>query len=240
MAIDKSFIDRVTELAAVDIKDIDGRKFSTKSLHAISDPQVECVGMHTLTGLVDFIPTIDRGGNSGLILHVRDYNHVAVISKVFGAFKDRDTHAAAKAYELKHRFDQHMPVEEFVVYLQAMFVQDDTTAAIMKIVGNLSQGSELNAADDGMTQRVTARVGVTKVETVPLPNPVTLRPYRTFADVQQPESKFILRIKADKERGPQCALFEADGGAWKNTAIATIKAWLVGATSGISGVSIVA
>jgi len=238
MTIDKSFIDRVAELAAVEVKDIGGRSFATKTLHLVEDPEVAKINMHTLTGLVDFIPTIAEGGQ--LIVHVEDYNMVYIRSEVFGPNKQRESHALAKSYDLKHKFDQHMPVEEFVVYLQAMFVQDETTAAIMKIVGNLSQGSELNAADDGMTQRVTAKVGVTKVEQVPLPNPVTLRPYRTFADVQQPESKFILRIKGDKDRGPQCALYEADGGAWRNTAIATIKAWLVGATARMTGIHIVA
>lgn len=122
-----------------------------------------------------------------------------------------------------------------------MFVKDETTASIMKIVGNLTQGSELNVADDGVTQRATARAGVTRVETVPLPNPVSLRPYRTFADIEQPESKFILRIKAGKDgSGPTCALYEADGGAWMNTAIATIKAWLAGAVKDMPMVRVIA
>jgi hypothetical protein len=109
-----------------------------------------------------------------------------------------------------------------------MFVPDATTADIMRIVGNLTQGGETQHTDDGMTQRVTARAGVARVEQVDLPNPVELRPYRTFMDIEQPASKFVLRIKADKDSGPKCALFEADGGAWKNTAIATIRKWLSG------------
>ena len=119
-----------------------------------------------------------------------------------------------------------MPAEEFIVYLQSMFVQDETTAKIMRIVGNLTQGTEMNVSDDGVTQRVTARAGVARVEVVDLPNPVTLRPFRTFMDIAQPASLFVLRIKADKDDGPICALYEADGGSWKNDAIATIKAYL--------------
>lgn len=108
----------------------------------------------------------------------------------------------------------------------------------MKIVGNLSQGTEANFADDGMTQQVMAKAGVARVAMVSLPNPVELRPFRTFADIGQPASKFVLRIKADKDHGPRCALFEADGGAWKNTAIATIKAWLT--ENGPEGIKIIA
>ena len=82
-------------------------------------------------------------------------------------------------------------------------------------------------ADDGITQRVTAKAGVARVAVVDLPNPVELYPYRTFLDVEQPASKFVLRIKADKDEGPRCALFEADGGAWRATAVETIKSYMV-------------
>ena len=51
-----------------------------------------------------------------------------------------------------------------------------------------------------------------------------LRPYRTFTEVVQPASDFIFRMKED--RGITCALFEADGGAWKNAAMKNIKEYL--------------
>jgi hypothetical protein len=40
--------------------------------------------------------------------------------------------------------------------------------------------------------------------------------------VEQPESKFVLRIKD----GPQIALFEADGGEWRLAAMLRIKKFL--------------
>ena len=51
-----------------------------------------------------------------------------------------------------------------------------------------------------------------------------LKPYRTFTEVEQPESDFIFRMK---DMGSVCcALFEADGGAWRNVAMHNIKAYL--------------
>ena len=35
------------------------------------------------------------------------------------------------------------------------------------------------------------------------------------------------RTKAGKDEGPRCALFEADGGAWRATAVETIKSYMV-------------
>ncbi|NQK92942.1 hypothetical protein HO498_01330 [Streptococcus suis] len=54
------------------------------------------------------------------------------------------------------------------------------------------------------------------------PNPVTLRPYRTFAEVEQPASQFIYRI----DKAGYMALFEADGGKWKLDAINNIATYL--------------
>ncbi|MEB9782308.1 hypothetical protein P4K16_30685, partial [Bacillus cereus] len=53
-------------------------------------------------------------------------------------------------------------------------------------------------------------------------NPVQLSPYRTFVEVEQPESKFVFRMR----EGARCGLFEADGGAWKLEAMNNIKEYL--------------
>ena len=59
---------------------------------------------------------------------------------------------------------------------------------------------------------------------VPVPNPVALVPFRTFIEVEQPESKFVFRVKD----GPQMGLFEADGGEWRLAAMLRIKEYLEG------------
>lgn len=60
-----------------------------------------------------------------------------------------------------------------------------------------------------------------------MPNPVYLAPYRTFREVTQPLSPFVLRMKQGREGGlPTVALFEADGGKWKLDAIAFIRDFL--------------
>ena len=52
---------------------------------------------------------------------------------------------------------------------------------------------------------------------------MTLAPYRTFPDVAQPESTFILRMKGGSEhQAPTAALFEADGGKWALMAVERI------------------
>ena len=50
---------------------------------------------------------------------------------------------------------------------------------------------------------------------------MTLRPYRTFQEVEQPASQFLIRVN---ERGIQ--FVEADGGMWKLHARQTVQAFL--------------
>ena len=100
---------------------------------------------------------------------------------------------------------------------------------MLSILGNITHEAEIRVEDDGVTQSVTARAGIARVAQVDLPNPVTLQPYRTFVEVEQPESQFVLRIKADPENKLEpikCALFPADGNRWKAVAAQNIKEWL--------------
>lgn len=76
--------------------------------------------------------------------------------------------------------------------------------------------------DDGVTQKVTTRSGVSLSRTSKVPNPITLRPFRTFSEVEQPESAFVFRIKAE-ESGVKAALFAADVEAWRHDAILKIR-----------------
>ena len=225
--LDASFIEKVNDLAKVEKIEVAGRPYTTKQIHPVMEPTVTPLALHTLTGVVDFCADFFADmGAAPFACHVVSDQQVDVISRPYGPFNQRDKYATSSPFKLEHRFDRYMPVEDFVIYLQSMFVQDETALQILKVVGNLTQGSETNVADDGITQRVTAKAGVARVAVVDLPNPVTLRPYRTFPDVEQPASKFVLRIKADKDDGPRCALYEADGGAWRTWAVATIKEFL--------------
>ena len=72
-----------------------------------------------------------------------------------------------------------------------------------------------------------------------IPSPVTLKPYRTFTEVEQPESQFVFRMKEDKYDGVQCALFEADGGAWKLHAMESIQEYLEEQLKGVDGFTII-
>ncbi|HRT84379.1 MAG TPA: hypothetical protein P5523_07040 [Bacteroidales bacterium] len=134
----------------------------------------------------------------------------------------REVYMTAEAFAPKFNFYQFYDVESFIIAMQSCFVQNEDSDRILRIVGNIREEAVKQTGDNGISQMVTAKTGIATVEEVKVPNPVILAPYRIFREIEQPESKFVFRM----QMGPRCALFEADGGAWRLNAMARIKEWL--------------
>lgn len=232
--LDAEFINRILDISRPEIINNGERNLSTGKLYPVLEPQADRILVHTLTGLLDFYPTIDT---PDAMVIIEDFNKVSIVSELFGAERQRESYISAEAFKVDHRFGQQMDQEEFIVYLQSRFVPDNTTATILKIVGNLRSEASGHFSDDGISQTVSTKTGIARVENIELPNPVELRPFRTFTDIDQPASKFVLRMKKGDGGVPKIALHEADGGAWKNDAIENIRDFLA---KGLPGVKIIA
>ena len=75
--------------------------------------------------------------------------------------------------------------------------------------------------DNGIATTITTQKGVALQSNEQIRPIITLKPYRTFQEVEQPESIFLIRVN---ERG--ITFTEADGGMWKLKARQTVKAFL--------------
>ena len=75
----------------------------------------------------------------------------------------------------------------------------------------MSDENTVSTNDNGVTQTVEARQGVALNAVVDIKPRIQLQPFRTFLEVNQPESEFLLRVDSEKGIG----FFEADGGIWK-------------------------
>lgn len=215
-------------LAPVDRFEIDGRNYTGTGILPVKEPMPDPLPVNTLTGFVDYFKKCESDfGEEGPVVVVLDPTHVGLYSHLCGQFSQRKKFLAAEAMPLPFRFGSHYALEDFIVSLQAQFVDTPDTQKVLKLVGNVEDGRVVRYTDDGVTQGVTARIGVVKVENVPVPRIVKLAPYRTFLEVKQPESPFVFRMRPGKDGAePTCALFEADGGRWRNDAIKAIEAWL--------------
>lgn len=123
--------------------------------------------------------------------------------------------------------------ESFLVSMQACFAPSEEREDVTKVASNIVSTQEATFSDDGISQQVVMKTGVTKKENAIIPNPVRLIPYRTFLEVEQPESEFVFRITEGRGGAPAFKLVSADGGRWEAVAVDNVKSYLMDALADI-------
>lgn len=201
--------------------------------------------VYSLQGLVDFLKTdvdnyfktnqgmsssdVETGPTSfeRFIARVTSPTRVEVFTPVFGPSRKRECIAYCEISLPSILFDKYISAEDLLIMLNTRFAEDTlgNRTLAMQLVGNLRNEQSNQTADDGFSQRVTVKTGVAEAMDVKIENPIYLIPKRTFHEVEQPGSPFVLRFKAE-EKAVYAALFESDGGAWKYAAVKNIAAWL--------------
>jgi len=202
---------------------VDGVEFSNDNFSPINMPRPDALKLATLTGLVEYIKSnFDIGSVDDYLLHIVSPVEVNLISNINGNDQKRDKLVIARPLLPVIDFDRYLRTEEFNIMLQSNFVKNADRDLLLKFSGNIQENTNRKTQDDGVTQVVEMKTGVANVQNVIVPNPVTLAPYRSFTEIEQVESEFVFRVK----EGPQCALFVADAGAWRNEAMKRIKEYL--------------
>jgi hypothetical protein len=216
--------------------DKNGNEYSTKPIYRIKEPnkpEPPAVEMATLTGLVDFCGLYSGRSDPSdpAVVYILSPVIVELHSQPFGPNNQRTLFARVEFGNIigeAFTFGKYYEQEEFIVGLATLFYPTPERAEVLKLIGTIKDNQVREYSDDGVSQSVSARAGVALVTEVPVPNPVFLRPYRTFREVEQPRSPFILRVKQGKGERPVVALFEADGGVWRLDAMNSIRGYLDG------------
>lgn len=219
----RSALQYLVHIGKANIHKENNQTYSDKELHLIEKPTAGPFVVYTLSSLIDYLKSeFDENYNneSPFIIHVVSPTEVTVESPL-NDDAERDYFMKAEALIPTFNFSQWYDTEEFNIKLQSCFVDNKDRGTMLKVVGNIDEEQVKTIKDDGTSQSVVAKVGLQRGN-VEVPNPVILSPYRTFIEVDQPKSEFIFRMQS----GPRCALFEADGGAWKLKAISYIKVYL--------------
>lgn len=212
-----NFMDQDGNLRNIIISD-DGRPVEIAPLNYLAK---EALVINTLTGLVDYIQSNVERHDIPYFLHIVDHERVE-LTGVLQSDGKRETLVIARAIVPDFNYDYFLDSEQLIISLQSKFTKTKDRDLLLKVIGNVREENVRQTGDNGIAQAVTIKTGVASADDVLVPNPVTLAPYRTFLEVVQPESDFIFRMKD----GPRGAIFEADGGAWRNEAIENIRAYL--------------
>lgn len=179
--------------------------------------------LQTLKSLVDYLKSDnDLISDRKLVVVVDSCQKVSVYDQVDFENGKRPQLVSVRASVPVIPFSNWRDQEEFNIMLQSMFIDDADRGIVLDFASHLKIEKGAEVQDNGVSQVATVRDGVASLAQAKTPNPVTLRPYRTFNEVEQPASQFIFRIN----KMANLALFEADGGKWQLEAIGNIARYL--------------
>ena len=209
------------------IQEINGDVYSDKPLNRIDTyyPKATALCMSNLSSLIAYLKSAPDDLPDKMIIQVVSPAEVRLYSGL-DDLRDRENLVVVNAQIPRFDYERFIDHEAFCIAVQAKFVNDPDTdkALLLKFAGTVESGTVAQYGDDGVSQKATVKTGIASKADAVVPNPVTLRPFRTFPEVTQPVSSFIFRMK--ESGGISCALFEADGGAWKNEAMNNIRDYL--------------
>lgn len=220
-------LEYAVELSKPEVLEVSGRTFTSKQVHEVQK-EVLASGMKcsTLDAVCQYLNANIDNLDYDMIVHVASPTSVEVYSQLNGDRK-RENVIGAEAILPEFPFGRFLDREDFNIQMQTKFVQEGTDyVSVMAYVGTAEHGTIAQYSDDGVSQKAVVKTGLTQKEECLVPNPVTLRPYRTFVEVEQPESLFVFRMADASGDGIKAALFEADGKSWRNVAMKNIQAYL--------------
>ena len=204
-------IDRIVTMVENKTYNIGDKTYSDRNLVLIEDPRYSpsAVGVSGIESLVGLIKTeIDRL-NAPLFVEVDDYKTVSVYSTYDERFERQDVYLA-KSDMPEFRFGWK-PYNEAMIVFRSQFKQNGDVPYILDLLSKITDENSVSSEDNGLSQTVQVKKGVALKGTEMVRPIVKLTPYRTFMEIEQPESEFLLRL----DEGGQIGLFEADGGMWK-------------------------
>lgn len=208
-------IQKIVEENKVQIITVGDRTFSTKELDEIKPvkDRAKEIRFSDLSSIVEIVKREIDKFVCPLYINIETEKRVSVITSL-DANKEREMPYSAIAEGSEFRFGSAYDYEKFVIAIRSLFVQTEDTTGLLELLKKVASVESVEMEDDGVTQKVIAKQGALLAENVKVAPIRKLAPFRTFIEVEQPESEFLFRV-SDRN---SFALYEADGGAW------TIKA----------------
>ena len=179
--------------------------------------------LHSLDALVKLVRTEASKAENPLYITIPD--HLTV--RCFGqphpdARFFRQVYYEAKATDVPGWGEKvQLGFEEAQIAMRTRFQETADTIYALKLLSDICCGAKVIYNDNGIATTVTTQKGVALQSNEQIRPIITLKPYRTFQEVEHPESIFLIRVN---ERG--ITFTEADGGMWKLKARQTVKVFL--------------
>ena len=218
----QKFVQEIISLAKAETFQINGQTYTDGNLRRVP-PHVDRPESIKLNGL-DSICKIVRDElhkfSTTIFIQVDDFDHVNVMTSYLEDFSRNHLYSArADVPGIKKGWRDR---ETLLIELRSLFIPNEGTGYLLDLLSKMTNENNVSSTGNGVTQTVEARQGIALNAKVQVKPKVELIPFRTFLEVSQPSSEFLIRVNENGEIG----LFEADGGVWKLEAKRNIMTYL--------------
>lgn len=192
------------------IKDASGRQYWSCGSKVVP-PGIDFQQFQTLTGLlgytIHYMSKFDRRDvffkivkGTEVCLYDRNHDDCDRGSSVAGSATPVIAHCGP--------LNVFVPHDEFMILLQTVFYDTPERQKLLSFVSKI-KGSEVTTVDDdGIAQNVAVSSGFNRLADQVAPQFVDLVRQQTFAEVEQPSAKYLLRLRKSSRGLPEIALFE--------------------------------
>ena len=205
-------IEKIEKMSGAQTFSINNETYSDKPLNLIRKEYKLPNTIHVsgLDGICQLIKKeIGDFGGKNLFVEVVDYNIVKVFTAYIEDFNRAWLYEAhADAPGLKSGWRE---LDNALIELRSLCIPADGVNKLISTLSTVSFNEGMEISDNGMSQSVKVKTGVSLNQMAKVEPRIELQPFRTFLEVEQPASEFVVRV--DKQKG--LGLFEADGGIWK-------------------------
>lgn len=185
---------------------------------------VQGIQLNSLDAIVKFV-TSEAVRLTDSILYLTIPNHLTVNCFTSPDKKCKNLRTAlyeAKATDVPGWAEKmQLGFEEAQISLRTRFQHTNDVEYAQKLLSDITTGCKVTYNDNGVATTIVTQQGVALQGKTTIRPIINLRPYRTFQEVEQPASDFLIRVN-DR----YITFIEADGGMWKLTARETVKAYL--------------
>lgn len=224
----KEAIEKIQELCGPHLFAVDGQNYLADQTGGYIQikpdlDMVDRIHLSSLDALVQFVKTEAVKNHETVYITIPDHKTVNCFTHPYTRLRMfREDLYTANATDVPGWGEKvSLPFEEALIALRTRFQSTPDTDYALKLLSDITTGSKVTFNDNGIATSVVTKRGIDLQANAAIRPIISLRPYRTFQEVEQPESQFLIRIN---ERA--ITFIEADGGMWKLAARNTVKAYL--------------
>lgn len=208
----------IADKAALKTIEVRGSEFTAERLHQVrvDVPRVEELQINSLRGLVDYIKEETESFSEKSFVHISTPTCVRFIAPFFGEMRAREVYVKATSNQSPLNLGW-LSTEEMIIQLVTKFREDEDQKNLIKLLSSLVGTTTVQKSDDGLSQQVEVRDGITTTAKVEIKPIRRLHPIRTFSEIEPCSEMFLLRLRKNGAEF-SAQLTEADGHKWEEEA----------------------